>query len=83
VLDCTVVAARDGGDVVTDVLLILEAGADPDTDRSEGVRAALDPAVAATLRQVLVVDDGNIPLTATGKVRKNLLRQRHLEVTAP
>jgi len=32
---------------------------------------------------VLAVDDDNIPLTATGKVRKFVLRQRHLEVTAP
>ncbi|HLX48752.1 MAG TPA: class I adenylate-forming enzyme family protein [Streptosporangiaceae bacterium] len=83
VLDCTVVAARDGDQVVTDVLLILEAGAGSATDRSERVRAALDPAVAATLRQVLVVDDANLPLTATGKVRKNLLRERHLEVMIP
>jgi acyl-coenzyme A synthetase/AMP-(fatty) acid ligase len=87
VLDCTVVAVRDGDHVVTDVLLQLEAGADTGTDAADGraaqVRAALSPEVAATLRQVLVVDDQNVPLTATGKVRKFLLRQRHLEVTAP
>jgi len=82
VLDCTVVAGRDGdGDeVITDILLQLEAGADPAADRTKAVRDALDPAVAATLRQVLVVDEENIPLTPTGKVRKFLLRQRHLEV---
>ena len=34
---------------------------------------------AATVRQVLAVDDENIPLTPTGKVRKVVLRQRHLE----
>jgi acyl-coenzyme A synthetase/AMP-(fatty) acid ligase len=83
VLDCTVVAVRDGERVVTDVLLQLEAAADPAQDRTEQVRAALDEAVAATLRQVLAVDDDNIPLTPTGKVRKFVLRQRHLEVTAP
>ncbi len=83
VLDCTVVAVRDGDRVVTDVLLQLEAGADPAPDRSPQVRAALDPAVAATVRQVLAVDDDNIPLTPTGKVRKFVLRQRHLEVSAP
>jgi len=82
VLDCTVVAVRDGDQVVTDVLLQLEAGADPESDRSGLVRDALSPEVAATLRQVLVVDDGNIPLTPTGKVRKFLLRQRHMEVSA-
>jgi acyl-CoA synthetase (AMP-forming)/AMP-acid ligase II len=83
VLDCTVVAVRDGDRVVTDVLLQLEAGADPAVDRSPQVRAALDPAVAATVRQVLAVDDDNIPLTPTGKVRKFVLRQRHLEASAP
>ena len=83
VLDCTVVAVRDGDRVVTDVLLQLEAGADLAADHTELVRAALSPEVAATLRQVLAVDDENIPLTPTGKVRKFVLRQRHLEVSAP
>jgi acyl-coenzyme A synthetase/AMP-(fatty) acid ligase len=89
VLDCTLVAVQMkgegevGGDrVSTDVLLQLEAGADPAADRTEQVRAALDPPVAATVRQVLVVDDDNIPLTPTGKVRKFVLRQRHLEGAA-
>jgi acyl-coenzyme A synthetase/AMP-(fatty) acid ligase len=79
VLDCTVVAVRDGGRVVTDVLLLLERDADPAADRGPAVRAALDPAVAATVRDVVVVADDNIPLTPTGKVRKFVLRQRHLE----
>jgi acyl-coenzyme A synthetase/AMP-(fatty) acid ligase len=83
VLDCTVVALRDGDRVVTDVLLVLEAGADPALDRTDRVRDALAPEVAATLRQVLPVDDENIPVTPTGKVRKFVLRQRHLEVSAP
>jgi acyl-coenzyme A synthetase/AMP-(fatty) acid ligase len=79
VLDCTLVALTEDGRVVTDVLLQLDAGADPETDRAAEVRAALDPKIAATVRRVLAVDDDNIPLTATGKVRKFVLRQRHLE----
>jgi acyl-coenzyme A synthetase/AMP-(fatty) acid ligase len=79
VLDCTVVAARDGERVVTDVLLRLHTGADPAFDLTKEVTAALDPATAATVRQVLVVDEDRIPLGPTGKVRKVLLRQRHLE----
>jgi acyl-coenzyme A synthetase/AMP-(fatty) acid ligase len=78
VADCTVVAVRDGGRVVTDVLLRLRAGADPEADRSAEVRAALDADTAATLRQVLVVDAAQVPLGPTGKVRKVLLRERHL-----
>jgi acyl-coenzyme A synthetase/AMP-(fatty) acid ligase len=83
VLDCTLVAVREDGRVVTDVLLQLEAGADPGADRGEQVRAALEPTVAATVRHVISVDDDNIPLTATGKVRKFVLRQRHLESVQP
>ncbi len=80
VLDCTVVAVSEGGRVVTDVLLQLDpaAVAAGPVDRTEQVRAALDERVAATVRHVIPVDDGNIPLTATGKVRKFVLRQRHL-----
>jgi acyl-coenzyme A synthetase/AMP-(fatty) acid ligase len=79
VMDCTLVALIEDGRVVTDVLLQLDAGADPGTDRTDQVRAALDPKAAATIRHVLAVDDDNIPLTATGKVRKFVLRQRHLD----
>jgi acyl-coenzyme A synthetase/AMP-(fatty) acid ligase len=79
VLDCTLVAVTEGGRVVTDVLLQLDARADPAADRAGAVRAALDDRVAATLRHVIAVDDDNIPLTPTGKVRKFVLRQRHLE----
>src|SRR5262249_7469744 len=80
VLDATLVTIRrDGSPVRTDVLLQLYPDADPDTDRTEQVRAALEPYVAATLRRVIVVDDGLLPLTPTGKVRKFVLRQRHLE----
>ena len=79
ILECTVVAFRDGERVVTDVLLQLHPGADPDADRTEEVTAALDGPTAATVRQVLVVPADRIPLGPTGKVRKVLLRQQHLE----
>ncbi|MFI6154915.1 class I adenylate-forming enzyme family protein [Kitasatospora sp. NPDC051170] len=78
VLDCTVVAVRDGDRVVTDVLLILAENAEPGLDRTKAVTAALDEASAATVRQVLVVSGEDIPLGPTGKVRKVLLRERHL-----
>lgn len=79
VLDCTVVALREGDRVTVDVLLHLAAGADPTRDRRREVTAALDEAVAAVVRDVLVVGDGALPLGPTGKVRKVLLRGRHLE----
>jgi acyl-coenzyme A synthetase/AMP-(fatty) acid ligase len=82
VLDCTVVAVRDGDQVVTDILLRLikdaGRGEEPDAKRGAQVTAALDPYVAATVRQVLVVDEDRIPVGPTGKVRKVLLRERHL-----
>jgi acyl-coenzyme A synthetase/AMP-(fatty) acid ligase len=78
VRDCTLVAARAGSSVVTDVLLQLAAGADPDVDRTESVRACLTAPVAATLRDVVVVTDDDIVIGPTGKVRKFLMRQRHL-----
>ncbi|MFF2814836.1 AMP-binding protein [Kitasatospora cineracea] len=78
VLDCTVVAFRDGDRVVTDVLLLLADGADPAADRTAEVLAALDGPTAATVRSVLVVGDEDLPLGPTGKVRKVLLRERHL-----
>ena len=77
VADCTVVALRQDGAVVTEVLLQLEPGADPSLDRSAAVRGALAPAVAATLRDVVVVDERDLPLGPTGKVRKVALRERH------
>jgi acyl-coenzyme A synthetase/AMP-(fatty) acid ligase len=78
VLDCTVVAVRRGEKVVTDVLLQLTAGADPAADRTDEVLAALPSHVATTVRDVLVVGDDDIPFGPTGKVRKVLLRERHL-----
>ncbi|MFF4341026.1 AMP-binding protein [Kitasatospora sp. NPDC001540] len=83
VQDCTVVAVKDGGRVVTDVLLLLADGADRAADRTAEVLAALDGPTAATVRSVLVVDDADIPLGPTGKVRKVLLRERHLAASAP
>ncbi|MER6361586.1 class I adenylate-forming enzyme family protein [Kitasatospora sp. NPDC001527] len=82
VLDCTVVAVRDGERVVTDVLLVLTAGADPAADRTKAVTAALDEAAAATVRQVVVVGGDDIPVGPTGKVRKVLLRRRYLDSVA-
>ena len=81
VLDCTLVALRDGDKVVSDLLLQLAQGADRarDDERFKEVVAALDDHVAATVRDVIVVDDDRIPLGPTGKVRKFLLRQRHLD----
>jgi acyl-coenzyme A synthetase/AMP-(fatty) acid ligase len=79
VRDCTVVAgARDGGGVVTDVLLILGPDADPGADRGAAVRDALGEPAAGTLRNISVVGDDDIVVGPTGKVRKFLMRQRHL-----
>ncbi|HET9517259.1 MAG TPA: long-chain fatty acid--CoA ligase, partial [Actinoplanes sp.] len=78
VRDCTVVSATADGTVVTDVLLSLHAGSDPDADRTPAVRAAMGDAAAATLRQVVVVPDDALVLGPTGKVRKFLMRQQHL-----
>jgi acyl-coenzyme A synthetase/AMP-(fatty) acid ligase len=77
IVDCTVSAVREDGKVVTDVLLQLAADADPsaDADRTVRVLAALDPDVAATVRQVAVVADESIPHGPTGKVRKFRLRE--------
>ncbi|MGC4892542.1 class I adenylate-forming enzyme family protein [Micromonospora sp. DT31] len=79
VTDCTVVIVRaDDDSVTTDVLLELSAGADPAADRTDRVRAALDPDLAATLRRVVPVRADDIPVTVTGKVRKVALRERYL-----
>ncbi|WP_030463079.1 class I adenylate-forming enzyme family protein [Kitasatospora sp. NRRL B-11411] len=51
--------------------------------RTAEVLAALEPHVAAVVRSVLVVEDADIPLGPTGKVRKVLLRERHLAAVAP
>jgi acyl-coenzyme A synthetase/AMP-(fatty) acid ligase len=78
VLDCTVVAVREDGKVVTDVLLVLKAGADAGADRRDAVLAALGEHAAPTLRDINAVHDEDIPTGATGKVRKLVLRERAL-----
>jgi acyl-coenzyme A synthetase/AMP-(fatty) acid ligase len=78
VRDCTVVAVGGGDRVVADILLSLAPGADPDIDRTDAVRAALDPSVAGAIRSVTAVTDDSIITGPTGKVRKFLMRQRHL-----
>jgi len=82
VRDCTVVAGRSGGKVVTDVLLLLGDGADPGADRTAAIAEALGEPAAATLRRVTCVPDGDIVVGPTGKVRKFLMRQRHLAAVA-
>ena len=78
VRDCTVVAVADDGRVVADVLLLLAPDADPDVDRTAAVCAALGDRVAATVRRVVRVPDDEIMVGPTGKVRKFLMRQRHV-----
>jgi acyl-coenzyme A synthetase/AMP-(fatty) acid ligase len=75
VADCTVVAVTEDGTVVADVLLQLDATADPAVDRTEAVRAALPAHVADVVRRVVVVDEDRIPTGPTGKVRKFALRE--------
>jgi acyl-CoA synthetase (AMP-forming)/AMP-acid ligase II len=78
VRDCTIVAFKTDTGVVSDVLLSLHESADPTLDHTEAVTAALSPAAAATLRKVVVFPDENMVTGPTGKVRKFLMRQRHL-----
>jgi acyl-CoA synthetase (AMP-forming)/AMP-acid ligase II len=58
------------------VLLELAAHAEPGLDRTETVRAALGAALGATLRHVVPIGPGELPVTVTGKVRKRALRER-------
>jgi acyl-coenzyme A synthetase/AMP-(fatty) acid ligase len=83
VRDCTVVADTAGGKIVTDVLLQLAPGADPDADRTGAVSDALGEPAAATLRRIMAVPDESIVVGPTGKVRKFLMRQRYLADLAP
>ena len=78
VRDCTVVAVREGSRVVTDVLLLLAPGAEAAVDRDGAIREALGTAAGATLRRVVVVPEDDLVVGPTGKVRKFLMRQRHL-----
>lgn len=79
VLECTVVAVSRDGRAVTSVLLVLDPETDQEADRTAEVLAALDPYVARTVERVVLVSPDRIPLGATGKVRKFLLRQRFLD----
>ncbi|MFE2940702.1 class I adenylate-forming enzyme family protein [Streptomyces sp. NPDC059255] len=86
VLECTVVAVRDGDEVTTSVLLVPAAGEArkvPEEDRAKEVLAALEEHVARTVARVVVVDPDLIPLGPTGKVRKVLLRERYLKGELP
>jgi acyl-coenzyme A synthetase/AMP-(fatty) acid ligase len=79
VRDCTVIAGRAAnGTTVTDVFLQLAPGADQDADRTAAVAGALGAPAAATLRRVVVVRDDDMVVGPTGKVRKFLMRERHL-----
>ncbi|MET9530903.1 class I adenylate-forming enzyme family protein [Streptomyces sp. NPDC006649] len=79
VRECTVVAVRNEGRVATSVLLVLDPTADQEADRTGEVLSALAPQVARTVERVVVVSPDSIPLGATGKVRKVLLRRRFLD----
>jgi acyl-coenzyme A synthetase/AMP-(fatty) acid ligase len=79
VRDCTVIAGRDtDGNMVSDVFLQLAAGAPEDLDRTAAVKEALGGPAATTLRRVVVVRDEDMVVGPTGKVRKFLMRERHL-----
>jgi acyl-coenzyme A synthetase/AMP-(fatty) acid ligase len=79
VRDCTVISGRDAdGTIVTDVFLQLAAGAQEDADRSAAVSEALGEPAAATLRRIVAVRDDDMVVGPTGKVRKFLMRERHL-----
>ncbi len=79
VRDCSVIAVREGdGRVVTQVLLVLAADADPALDREADVRAALGAPAAATLQRVVAIPDDGVVMGPTGKVRKFLMRQQLL-----
>ncbi|MEU7055838.1 class I adenylate-forming enzyme family protein [Streptomyces sp. NPDC046197] len=81
-LDCTVIAvARPDGTVATDILVSLAAGSRTPDDLDARVRGALDDHVAATVCNVTVVDDEDIPHGPTGKVRKAILRERYKDGT--
>jgi 3-aminoavenalumate diazotase len=82
VWDCTVLAGSVGGAVVTDVFVQLADGAGDgpgaSAARAAAIRGVLGEPAAATLRQVIVAGDDDIVVGPTGKVRKFLMRERHL-----
>ena len=76
--DCTVIAVRQDDLVVTDVIVLLtEDAVAEDLTREERVRAALGADVAATVRNVIPLEGADVPIGATGKVRKVALRRRY------
>jgi acyl-coenzyme A synthetase/AMP-(fatty) acid ligase len=78
VRDCSVISGPVDQAVVTDILLMLTDQAKPDEDRTSEVLAAVGSRVAETVREVRVVADDDLVTGPTGKVRKFLMRQRHL-----
>ena len=79
VRDCTVIAGRDSsGAIVTDVFLQLAPGAPADADRTAVLKEVLGEPAASTLRRVVAACDDDIVVGPTGKVRKFLMRERHL-----
>lgn len=79
VRDCTVLAARgDDGKLVTDVLLLLAADADPARDRTGEVQAAIGEVAAGLPLRIVTVADDEVTFGPTGKVRKFLMRERLL-----
>jgi acyl-coenzyme A synthetase/AMP-(fatty) acid ligase len=76
VRDCTVVAGRRDGKVITDVLLLGPRAAS--ADHIAAVKEALNEPAAATLQRIEVVGDDDLVIGPTGKVRKFLMRQRQL-----
>ena len=83
IVECTVVAVRDGDEVSAAVLLVPAPGAEAERDRTKEVLAALDEHVVAVVKEVVVVDPAIIPLGATGKVRKIQLRAAYLRGELP
>ena len=79
VRDCTVVSARRGrpGGHRRAARRCTPRPTRTSTARERSA-AALSDAAAATLRQVVVVADDQLVVGPTGKVRKFLMRQRHL-----
>jgi acyl-coenzyme A synthetase/AMP-(fatty) acid ligase len=77
VRDCTVVAGRRDGEVITDVLLMLYPGHTVE-DYTPAVKEALGGPAAATLQDIVEVPEDEIVIGPTGKVRKFLMRQRQL-----
>jgi acyl-coenzyme A synthetase/AMP-(fatty) acid ligase len=83
VRDCTVIAGTVDGAVAADVFLQLHRHAGTGAGRRGEVCAALGEPAAATVRRVVVVDDGDLVVGPTGKVRKFLMREAHLRDVSP